>query len=132
MMRRRSDPPDGTQDDRRAERPSEPCRGGDGYQLFPRAIVGGDDAGWAAVVNRYWPQLERSARTDRRCAGTGEEPAALANRALERLWRGVGPDRFAGFPNASSLHGYIRRCVHRLVVDAARGRAREWRRAEAL
>lgn len=111
---------------------SETIDGRYGYQLFRRAIVLHDDHAWREVERIYRGQLERWARTNRLFPQAGEEAEALANRALENLWRRVDATGFAGFPNLSSILGYLQRSVHNLVIDAARMRTREQQRAEAL
>jgi DNA-directed RNA polymerase specialized sigma24 family protein len=103
-----------------------------GYQLFRRAIVFRDDQAWREVERVYRGQLERWARGNRLYPHAGEDAEALANRALENLWRRVDARGFAGFPNLSSILGYLQRSVYNLVIDAARMRTREQQRAEAL
>jgi DNA-directed RNA polymerase specialized sigma24 family protein len=141
MKRRLSDPHDGTEVDWLAERCAEEaccddrrdiCDGRAGHQLFRRALVGRDQRAWAALARAYGPALARWARTHRLYAAAGEEAEALANQALARLWRRVGPATFDAFPTLRSLLGYLRRCVHAAVIDAARQRARERRRMQAL
>jgi DNA-directed RNA polymerase specialized sigma24 family protein len=111
---------------------SEANDGRFGYQLFRRAIVERDEAAWQAVERIYRGQLERWARCHRLYQQAGEEAEALANRALENLWRRVDPDTFNSFPNLNSLLGYLQRCVYNLVIDQARMRAREQQRTQAL
>jgi DNA-directed RNA polymerase specialized sigma24 family protein len=110
----------------------ELCDGRYGYQLFRRALVCRDQWAWEALERIYRSQLVRWARSHRLYAQSGEEAEALANRALENLWRRVGPASFDAFPNLNSILGYLQRCVHNLVIDQARMRAREQQRAQAL
>lgn len=111
---------------------SEANDGRYGYQLFRRAIVSRDQAAWAALARIYGGQLVRWARCHRLYPQAGEEAEELANRALENLWRRVGPDSFDAFPNLNSILGYLQRSVYNLVIDQARMRAREEQRALAL
>jgi DNA-directed RNA polymerase specialized sigma24 family protein len=110
----------------------EACDGRYGYQLFRRALVSRDQWAWEALERIYRSQLTRWARSHRLYAQAGEEAEALANRALENLWRRVGPASFDAFPNLNSILGYLQRCVYNLVIDQARMRAREQQRAHAL
>lgn len=103
-----------------------------GYQLFRRAIVNRDERAWQELERIYRGQLERWARCHRLYAQAGEEAEALANRALENLWRRVDAEGFASFPNLSSLLGYLQRSIHNLVIDYARMGMREQQRARAL
>lgn len=110
----------------------EPCDGRYGYQLFRRALVGRDESAWEALERVYRAQLVRWARSHRLYEQSGEEAEEYANRALENLWRRVGPARFDAFPNLNSILGYLQRSVHNLVIDQARVRTREQQRAQAL
>jgi hypothetical protein len=74
----------------------------------------------------------RWARSHRLYEQSGEEAEEYANRALENLWRRVGPSRFDAFPNLNSILGYLQRSIHNLVIDQARVRTREQQRAQAL
>jgi DNA-directed RNA polymerase specialized sigma24 family protein len=103
-----------------------------GLELFRRALVGQDQCAWEALERVYGAQLARWARGHRLFRQSGEEAEALANRALERLWRRVGPSNFDAFPNLSSLLGYLHRCVDTAVIDQARWRRGEERRIQAL
>jgi DNA-directed RNA polymerase specialized sigma24 family protein len=103
-----------------------------GYQLFRRAIVRQDDQAWRAVERVYQAQLVRWARCHRLYVQAGEEAEALANRALENLWRRVGAESFASFPNLNSILGYLQRSIYNLIIDQARMRVREQQRATAL
>jgi DNA-directed RNA polymerase specialized sigma24 family protein len=109
-----------------------PTDGTFGHQLFRRALVDGDEQAWAALDRVYRAPLLYWARAHPLYRRAGEEAEALANQALARLWRGVGPARFAAFPNLRALLAYLRRCLHRLIVDHARTRTREEARAHAL
>lgn len=111
---------------------SEAIDGRYGYQLFRRAIVLQDELAWREIERIYRSHLERWARSARLYPYAGEDAEALANRALENLWRRVDPAAFASFPNLSSILGYLQRSVNNLVIDAARTRTREQQRAEAL
>lgn len=103
-----------------------------GYQLFRLAIVERDHQAWAAIERLYRRQLMRWARGHRLYDQISEEAEALANRALENLWRRVGPTSFDDFNNLSSILGYLQRCVYNLVIDHARSQARERQRTQAL
>jgi hypothetical protein len=119
-----------------AERSAAPWSGAiderAGYQLFRSALVQRDQQAWTALERRYREQLARWARSHRLFIHAGEDAEALANQALTKLWLTVGPERFDAFPTLSSLLGYLRRCVQTLVIDEARLRTAEQRRARRM
>jgi hypothetical protein len=70
------------------------------------------------VIDRHYrPCLVRWVRSHRLYVHAGEEAEALVSQALATL---------------SSLLGYLPRGLHHLVIDAARARAREQKRARAV
>ena len=49
-----------------------------------------------------------------------EEPQYFANRAFEKMWGVLSPQKFGQFPNLKSLLRYLQMCVHSVIVDYAR------------
>jgi hypothetical protein len=95
----------------------------DGYELFRRAVVAGDEDAWQAIVERYRPLLISWAARCEAAQAAGESYENLADEGLARAWRALSPERFAGFPSLATLLGYLRACVNATVIDAARARA---------
>jgi DNA-directed RNA polymerase specialized sigma24 family protein len=90
-----------------------------GYELFRRALGERDEQAWAAVYAQYrglvlsWVRQHPAARLD------GDDDY-LANRAFERLWTAIGPERFAGFPTLPAVLRYLKLCVHSVILDERR------------
>lgn len=89
------------------------------YELLRRAICDRDDTAWTAVVSRYtrivaaWV-VQHPAHLD---------PAAIdcvVNRAFERFWQAVGPERFDAFPSLAALLAYLKMCAASCVLDEVR------------
>jgi DNA-directed RNA polymerase specialized sigma24 family protein len=90
-----------------------------GYELFRRALGERDEQAWTAVYAQYrgmvlsWVRQHPAARFD------GDDDY-LVNRAFERLWTAVGPERFAGFPALPAVLRYLKLCVHSVILDERR------------
>lgn len=105
-----------------------------GFEMFRRAILLRDEAAWLEISLRYRPMLiSWAARVGVRSA-TDEQCDDIADHAFARAWAALSPDRFAQFPNLSSLLGYLRTCVSATTIDTARSqnaRERAYQRVEA-
>jgi hypothetical protein len=92
------------------------------FEIFKRAVVDRDDAAWEAIVSQYRGIV---------LAYVGQHTAAVVlresddywlNRAFQRFWSAVGPERFAAFPDLPALLKYLKLCVHSVLLDELRGR----------
>jgi len=84
------------------------------HDLFHRALVGRDEDAWAALYSQFH-HLVRS--------WLGDVPGdldVLVNRAFERFWRALSPDRFADFPTLAKILKYLKRCAQSVAIDARR------------
>jgi DNA-directed RNA polymerase specialized sigma24 family protein len=90
-----------------------------GYELFRRALVERDEQAWAAVYNQYRGLVLSWAR-QHPAAHPGADDDYVANRAFERLWAAVGPERFAGFTALAAVLQYLKLCVHSVILDEQR------------
>ena len=98
-------------------------RGGDNsaaLELFRRAVLERDEDAWQAIYDAYLPLVTAWVARHPSLAHAAEEPSYLANRAFERFWRAVRPDRLANFPTLPSLLRYLKMCANCAVMDAAR------------
>lgn len=93
----------------------------EGYDLFRRAIVMGDDDAWAAVHARYRPLLISWAVRYSARAPIAERYDDIADQALARAWIALTPDSFARFSSLARLLSYLRACVNTTVIDSLRG-----------
>jgi hypothetical protein len=57
-------------------------------------------------------------------AGLDEEPEYFLNRAFEKIWGVITPQKFAEFPDLKSVLRYLQLCVHSVIIDYARARER--------
>lgn len=89
-------------------------------ELFHRAVAEGDEDAWRAIHDAYLPLVAGWITRHPGLTRCGEDSAYLANRAFERFWWALRPNRLANFPNLPSLLKYLKMCAHCAVLDAAR------------
>jgi len=92
------------------------------FELFRRAIRGHDQLAWQHVYTQYHPLVSGWVRRHSGFASTGEEVQYFVNRAFEKMWLALNPDRFDQFPNLKSLLRYLQMCVHSTILDVLRAR----------
>jgi len=88
------------------------------YELFRRALEHRDERAWAALYDQYHRLVRRRVRN------APGEPDALVNRAFERFWRAIPPERFADFATLDKLLAYLKRCAQSVAIDARREQER--------
>jgi DNA-directed RNA polymerase specialized sigma24 family protein len=89
------------------------------YELMRRAICHRDDDAWSAVVARYTRMVQGWVRQYPGGPRPDEDDARV-NRAFERFWRAIGPDRFDRFVNLAALLAYLKMCAMTVVLDEVR------------
>lgn len=92
-------------------------------EIVRRAVCERDHAAWDAVITQYRGIVLSWVRQHPASAGGTEEDDYWVNRAFERFWIAVGPERFALFPDLASLLKYLKMCVHSVLLDDARARS---------
>jgi DNA-directed RNA polymerase specialized sigma24 family protein len=90
------------------------------FELFRRAIVGHSQLAWASVYNQYRPLVAGWVERHSAFASCGEEVQYFINRAFEKMWNSLTPDKFRRFPDLKSLLRYLQMCVHSVILDEAR------------
>jgi hypothetical protein len=93
------------------------------YDLFRRAIVERNQRAWDRVYAQYveeTPIVRRWVERHGLFAATGEDAAFFVNRAFEKMWGAVSPEKFAAFPDLTSLMRYLKLCVNSVISDYAR------------
>ncbi|MBE2221041.1 MAG: sigma-70 family RNA polymerase sigma factor [Anaerolineae bacterium] len=90
------------------------------YELFRRAILQRDDRAWDAIYAQYEPLVSHWVAHHAAFAGSGEEDQFFMNRAFEKMWVGITPEKFEMFPDLKSLLRYLQMCVHSVMVDFVR------------
>lgn len=94
------------------------------YELFKRALVGRNEQAWEHIYNHYGSLVESWVRRSGAFAGSGESSEYFVSLAFTRLWRAIGPERFADFPTLPSLLHYLQLCAGCVVIDSVR--AQSW------
>jgi len=90
------------------------------FELFRRAILHRDERAWERVYAQYRPQVARWVQRHSAFPSTGEEAQYFVNRAFEKMWLALTPDRFDRFSNLKSLLRYLQMCVHSTILDVVR------------
>jgi DNA-directed RNA polymerase specialized sigma24 family protein len=91
------------------------------FELFRRAIVGRNERAWEIVYQQYQPLVTGWVQRHSAFASSGEEVPYFLNRAFEKMWAALSPERFGQFPNLKSLLRYLQMCVHSVLLDHVRG-----------
>lgn len=90
------------------------------FELFRRAIVDGAQRAWDLVYAQYHALVTRWVQRHPSFPACGEETAYLVNRAFEKMWSAMTPDKFSRFPDLKSVLRYLQMCAHSVVVDTVR------------
>jgi DNA-directed RNA polymerase specialized sigma24 family protein len=90
------------------------------YELFRRAILDRDDCAWELLYAQYRPLVAGWVMRHPAFASSGEDSEYFVNRALEKLWVALPPERFSQFPDLPALLRYLQMCVHSAVLDHVR------------
>ena len=92
------------------------------FEIFQRAVVGRDDEAWEAIVGQYRGIILAYVGQHTAAAILREPDDYWVNRAFQRFWSAVGPDRFPSFPDVPALLKYLKLCVHSVLMDEVRSR----------
>ncbi len=94
------------------------------YELFRRAIVESEEHAWVLIYQHYLPLVCKWVQRTAGFAASGEEADYFANRALQKFWTALSPDKFpdkfTAFPDLAAILQYLKLCAHSVVIDAAR------------
>ncbi len=92
------------------------------YELFRRALVERNQQAYGRLYEQYQPLVAGWVERHPSFAATGEEVQYFVNRAFEKLWRALTPDKFRRFDDLKALLSYLKLCTHSVVIDHARAR----------
>jgi hypothetical protein len=92
------------------------------FELFERAIVQRDDQAWAAIMTQYRGIVLAYVGQHSAATQVHEPDDYWVNRAFQRFWGAVGPDRFGKFADLAALLKYLKLCVHSVLMDELRAR----------
>lgn len=90
------------------------------YELFRRAIVQRQGQAWSLVYSQYTPLVASWVESHAHFAASGEDATYFVNRAFEKMWSALGPDKFANFADLKSLLRYLKLCTGSALIDHAR------------
>ena len=90
------------------------------FELFRRAVLEHDQRAWEMIHRQYQPLVLNWVQRHSLLNAVDEEPQYFANRAFEKMWGVLSPQKFGQFPNLKSLLRYLQMCVHSVIVDYAR------------
>ncbi len=97
------------------------------WEMLRRALVARDEDAWAAVFNIYGPLVRRWVHRHPARQTADETDDFWVNRAFDRFWTALGPERFNDFPTVGALLSYLRRCCSSALDDAVRWTRHEFR-----
>ena len=90
------------------------------FEMFRRAIVERDQDAWGLVYTQYRPLVIGWIRRHSSFPASGEEVQYFVNRAFEKMWVALPPERFQRFPDLKSLLRYLQMCAHSAIIDDSR------------
>jgi DNA-directed RNA polymerase specialized sigma24 family protein len=92
------------------------------YELFRRALLERNQRAYERLYSQYEPLVAGWVERHPSFPGAGEEVQYFVNRAFEKLWHALTPEKFRRFPDLKSVLSYLKLCTHSVVIDHARVR----------
>jgi DNA-directed RNA polymerase specialized sigma24 family protein len=92
------------------------------YELFRRALLERNQRAYECLYTQYQPLVAGWVERHPSFSGAGEEVQYFVNRAFEKLWQALTPEKFGRFPDLKSVLSYLKLCTHSVVIDHARVR----------
>lgn len=92
------------------------------FELFEHAVARRDTDAWEAILAQYRGIVLAYVAQHSAAAALHEPDDYWVNRAFQRFWLAVGPERFAQFRDLPSLLKYLKLCVHSVLLDELRAR----------
>lgn len=92
------------------------------FEIFARAVVNKNDDAWQAIMAQYRGIVLAYVGQHTAAAMLRESDDYWVNRAFQRFWSAVGPDRFERFLDLAALLKYLKLCVHSVLMDEVRAR----------
>jgi hypothetical protein len=87
------------------------------FELFRRCLEKRDQYAWEQVYTLFEPQVARWVRSHHLFYDSGEEVSYFVNRALEKIWSAIPPEKFSRFENLKQLLRYLKMCVGSSIID---------------
>ncbi|HNS00855.1 MAG TPA: sigma-70 family RNA polymerase sigma factor [Anaerolineae bacterium] len=92
------------------------------YELFRRALLERNQRAYECLYSQYQPLVAGWVEHHPGFPGAGEEVQYFVNRAFEKLWHALTPEKFSRFADLKALLSYLKLCAHSVVIDHARAR----------
>ncbi len=92
------------------------------YELFRRALLERNQRAYEGLYIQYQPLVAGWVERHPSFPGAGEEVQYFVNRAFEKMWHALSPEKFDRFADLKALLSYLKLCAHSAVIDYARPR----------
>jgi DNA-directed RNA polymerase specialized sigma24 family protein len=92
------------------------------FELFQRAVALRDHDAWEAIMAQYRGIVLAYVGQHAAATLVYEHEDYWVNRAFQRFFIAVGPERFDKFPDLAALLKYLKMCVHSVLLDEVRAR----------
>jgi hypothetical protein len=92
------------------------------FALFERAVARRDPDAWEAIISQYRGIVLAYVGQHSAAALLHESNDYWVNRAFQRFWLALGPDRFGQFRDLPALLKYLKLCAHSVLLDEVRAR----------
>ncbi len=92
----------------------------DCFELFELAILRRDPDAWEAIYQQYQALVSRWVQGHPAFEACGEEVSYFVNRAFEKIWIALTPEKFRHFTELRALLSYLKMCVHSVITDHTR------------
>jgi hypothetical protein len=92
------------------------------FELFERAVARREPDAWEAIMVQYRGIVLAYVGQHSAAAVVHETDDFWINRAFQRFWMAVGPERFGQFRDLPGLLKYLKLCVHSVLLDEVRAR----------
>jgi hypothetical protein len=93
------------------------------HEMFRRAILERVQHAWDLLHMQYEPEVIGWVKNNPDFEFCNEDATYFVNRAFEKFWRYMTPDRFANYPELGALLQCFKMCVNCEIVDYKRAKA---------
>jgi DNA-directed RNA polymerase specialized sigma24 family protein len=92
------------------------------FEIFERAIAHRDHDAWESIITQYRGIVVAYIGQHTAAGLVPEDDHFWVNRAFQRFWMALSPERFDRFPDLAALLKYLKMCVHSVLMDEVRAR----------
>lgn len=90
------------------------------FELFRRALFERNSRASDLVYRHYHNLVAGWVARHPAFPHAGEEAQYFVNRAFEKLWVGITPEKWPRFPDLKAILRYLQMCVHSAIIDYSR------------